>query len=314
VIPGSYEQILEMISKGSGVSIEELERKIEAKRAKLSGLISKEGAAQIIASELGINFEKQKMKISELLTGMKKINIIGKIIRMNRVVEYNKNGREGKIGSFQIADESSNIRVVLWDTNHIALIEKGEIAEGGSVEIAGADVRNGEVHLSGFSDIKKSDQVFESVQEKAVVHAKNISDVRTNENVSVRAFVVQVYGPSFFYVCPECNKKVAEVNKCAEHGNVVAVKRAIINFILDDGTGVIRSTLFDEQAHKVASDADLETNESFMTKRDELIGKEFVIDGNIRKNRLYETDEMIVSDLKEVEVDALIAELEAKAK
>ena len=76
MIPGSYGQILEMISRNSGLSVEDIERKIEAKRAKLSGLISKEGAAQIVASELGINFEKEKMKISELLSGMKKINIM----------------------------------------------------------------------------------------------------------------------------------------------------------------------------------------------------------------------------------------------
>ena len=76
MIPGNYEQILEKISKNSGLAIDEIGRKIEAKRAKLSGLISKEGAAQIIASELGISFEKEKMKVKELLNGMRKINLV----------------------------------------------------------------------------------------------------------------------------------------------------------------------------------------------------------------------------------------------
>ena len=47
----NYEKILERISRSSGVEKEELDRRVEAKRAKLSGLISKDGAAQIIAAE-----------------------------------------------------------------------------------------------------------------------------------------------------------------------------------------------------------------------------------------------------------------------
>ena len=66
----NYQLLVERISKASGLPIEEIERKIEAKRAKLSGLVSKEGACQIIAAELGINFDKERMKISELVQGM----------------------------------------------------------------------------------------------------------------------------------------------------------------------------------------------------------------------------------------------------
>ena len=48
--------LIDIISKKSGISKKEIERKIEAKRTRLSGLISKDGAAQIIAAELGIKF------------------------------------------------------------------------------------------------------------------------------------------------------------------------------------------------------------------------------------------------------------------
>jgi len=310
MIPGNYEQIIEMISKNSGNSKEDIERKIEAKRAKLSGLISKEGAAQIVASELGISFDKQKMKISELLGGMRKINIIGKIIRMNRVVEYNKNNRQGKIGSFQIADDSSNIRVVLWDTNHIELIEKGEINEGDVIELSGGDVRNSEIHLSSFGDIKKSVEIIENPHIELVVQQKKIEDIQINNNVSTRGFVVQIFGPSFFYVCPECGKKAGEDNSCSEHGTIVPEKRAILNFILDDGSGTIRSVLFTDQIKKVATDADLESNETFMKKREDLLGKEFVVSANARRNSFSDSVELIVNDIKEVNIDELIQELE----
>ena len=57
----NYHQIVARIARSSNLSVEDIERRIEAKRAKLSGLISKEGAAQIIAAELGISFDKEKM-------------------------------------------------------------------------------------------------------------------------------------------------------------------------------------------------------------------------------------------------------------
>ena len=141
-----YSYIAERISKASGKSIDEINRLVEAKRAQLSGLISREGAAQLVASELGINFDKEKVKVKEIMPGMKKVNVVGKIIQMFPVREYKKETRQGKIGSFIIADDTGNIRVVLWDTNHISLIEKGEIKEGDAVEINNAALRNTELH------------------------------------------------------------------------------------------------------------------------------------------------------------------------
>ena len=43
----NYQSIVGFISEKSGLSVAEIERKIEAKQAKLSGLISKTGAAGI---------------------------------------------------------------------------------------------------------------------------------------------------------------------------------------------------------------------------------------------------------------------------
>src|SRR3989344_3869747 len=124
---GNYLRILEKISKASGLEKEEIERRVEAKRAKLSGLISPEGAAQIIAAELGISFDNERLKINELLPGMKKVNVIGKIINLFPIRTFERQGKENKVANFIIADETSNIKVVLWDTNHIDLIEKSKL-------------------------------------------------------------------------------------------------------------------------------------------------------------------------------------------
>ena len=203
----NYDALVERIVKASNLNKEEVERRIEARKAKLSGLISKEGAAQIIAAEAGVNLENQDLKISELMPGMKRVNVIGKVINLFPVREVEKNGRKGKVVNFFIADDTSNLRVVLWDTNHIALIEKQEIKEGDVVEIKNASMRDSELHLSGFSDIKKSDKILENVKTERVVKQEAIEDVKKGENVQIRAVVVQMFQPRFFHVCPECGKK-----------------------------------------------------------------------------------------------------------
>ena len=210
---GNYEQLIEMIAKSSGVSVEDIERKIEAKQAKLSGLISKEGAAQIIAAELGVNFDKEIIKISQIVPGMRKINLIGKIINLFPIREYNKNGRSGRIGSFILADESSNIRTVLWDENHIDLIANNQIVQEGIVEITNASLRNGELHLTSFSEIKPSSQVIDNVKTEKPVVKKKILDFNVNDSVSTRATIVQVFEPRFFQICPECRKKVSDAGR-----------------------------------------------------------------------------------------------------
>jgi len=310
MLQGNYEQIVKFVAENANLPIEDIERRIEARRAKLSGLISKEGAAQIIASELGISFDKQKMKISGLLSGMKKIGITGKIIRMNKIAEYNKNGRSGKIGSFLIADDTSNIRVVLWDTNHIQLIENGVIKEGDVIEINGGDIRNTEMHLTGFGDIKLSQVVMDNVQTRQVVQKKSIDKIQPNDQVSARAFIVQLFGPTFYSVCSECNKKLNETGKCDVHGVVAPKRNAILTLILDDGTGNIRAVVFSEQLKKIASPEELENSETFMGKRQELIGKEIIVEGGVRRNKLTDALEIFVNDFQELDLDKLIEDLE----
>src|SRR3989344_3606308 len=114
----SVEEVKAKILKGSTLDLKELEKKIQSKINELSGLISEEGAAHIIANELGIsliNNSSEMLKVKELYAGMKNISTAGKIIRKFEVREFNKNGREGKVCSLIIADETDTIRVVFWN-------------------------------------------------------------------------------------------------------------------------------------------------------------------------------------------------------
>ncbi len=309
---GNYEKILEKISESSGLDKEEINRRVEAKRAKLSGLISREGAMQIIAAELGISFDNEKLKLDELLSGMRKVNTLGKVINLSPVRTFERNGKVGKVVNLTIADDSSNIKVVLWDVNHIELIEKNQINKGGVVEIANGTMRGNELHLGSFSEIKPSKEVIENVNLEKQVREKNIIDFKIPESVGVRAFVVQLFEPRFFNVCPECKKKVNDDFTCSEHGKVNPEKRAVMNIVIDDGTESIRAVLFHDAISSLGL-TELENPEKLQKQKQELMGKEMVFSGDVRTNKFFNNSELIIDGVKEINLDELMGELEAKA-
>ncbi len=308
----NYSQLVEKISSVSGVEKEEIERKVEAKRAKLSGLVSKEGAAQIVAAELGVNFEKEKLKINELASGMKRANIIGKIIQLFPVREFNKNGREGKVANFIVADETSNARVVLWDTNHISLVEKGEIKEGDIIEISNANIRNGELHLSSFADIKKSKIKIENVQVEKAFSERKLNDVKSGQSLKSRAYIVQAFEPRYFEVCEECGKRVLE-GECKVHGKVKGETRALLTIVLDDGNESTRAVLFMDQIKMLGlSDEEIMDVEKFHGKKNGLIGEEMIFSGSMRNNQLYNSTELIDKSIEKVNMNELITSFQNK--
>jgi len=307
----NYEQLVERISSSSGLKGEEIERRVDAKRAKLSGLVSKEGAAQIVAAELGINFDRERLKINQLVHGMKRANIIGKIIDISPVREFNKNNRAGKVVNLLVADESSNVKTVLWDTNHIELVEKGDLKKGDIIEISNGGVRNGELHLSSFSDIKHSKEKLENVVEEKVYGERKLNEIKQGETLKVRAVIVQTFEPRYFEVNASTGRKVTDEER--EKG-VKAVKRALLNIVLDDGNETIRSVIFGDVIQKLGlSEEEIFDLGKFGAKKEELLGQEKIFFGNVRSNQLYNTTELTIEDMEDVNVEELVKELEGKA-
>jgi replication factor A1 len=309
---GNYERILGIICRTSGLSREDVEKKIDAKREKISGMVSKEGAAQIVAAELGVNIENQKIKIKELSPGLKRVNFSGKVMDIFPVRTFTKNDKESKVVNMIVADSTSNIKVVLWDTNHIELIETGKIGKDSVVEFVNGSVRDNEVHLGSFSEVRVSNEVIENVKTERETLEKNISDLKISDNVNLRAFVVQTFEPRFFYVCPECKKKATNNGEefvCEQHGRVVADKRALINLVLDDGTGTIRTVLFHDNLGEIGFH-DLENVDSVIRQREEILGKEIVFTGNVRMNKFFNEAEFIANKVFDLNVEEIISKME----
>jgi len=315
----NYELFIERIAKAAKLGVAEVEQRVEAKKAKLSGLISKEGAAQIIAAELGINFEEQHLKLREITPGMKRVHFIGKIVSIFPVREFSKNGREGKVANFILADSTGSLRVVLWDMNHISLIEEGKIQKGDVIEVRNGSAREGEVHLSGFSELKKSAEEIGEVRIESFGGSggeaieTTLEQARQGQRVRSRVTVVQVFPPRFYFVCPECNKKVVaeeETYTCVEHGVVTPKDRSILNFVVDDGTETLRVVMFSDQIHALIKEEDLKDAEKLAIFREAMLGSEIYLEGVVKRNQLFNNLEIVASSVSKVVVDELIAKLE----
>src|SRR3989338_2862004 len=84
----------------SWMSEADLQAKIKQKMDLLSGLISPEGACHIIANELGIKLIEQtngKLKIKNVLNGMRNVEIVGKVSAISPIREFTVNSRQGKV-------------------------------------------------------------------------------------------------------------------------------------------------------------------------------------------------------------------------
>src|SRR3990170_9144767 len=109
--------ILQKINEKTGLSNEDITKKVLEKQQELSGLISKEGAAYILAKEMGIEITtpKKKAEIKDIASNFKNLNFQASVVRISDVREFVRNNKRGRVANIFLADNSGTIRLSLWD-------------------------------------------------------------------------------------------------------------------------------------------------------------------------------------------------------
>jgi RecG-like helicase len=163
-------------------------------------------------------------------------------------------------------------------------------------------MRGNEIHLGSFSDLKLSNENIGEVKRDKIFKEKNISEFKLADNSSTRAFVVQVFEPKEFNVCPQCRKKIVlegEQYICAEHGKVSPEKRSLMNVVIDDGTETIKAVMF----HDVL--------QGFSYNKEDILGKEMIFSGDVRLNKFFNNPEFIIEKAEEPNLDEILKKLES---
>lgn len=304
-----YNDILEKIQEKSGLTQEEIKEKIDGKLKQLSGLISKEGAAHIIANELGIKLFSAiggKLQIKNILSGMRSVEVVGKVTRVFDLREFNSKGRSGKVASFIIGDETGTIRVVMWG-DQADNIEK--LKESMIVRVANGYVRenqNGkEIHLNNMGKliINPEGETINEVKETSSSKRKKINELNENDsNIEILGTIVQVFDPRFFEICPKCNRR-AKLQEdgfvCETHGSITPNYSFVLNLFLDDGTDNIRTVCFRNQALTLLNKTQeqmleyKDNPEKFEELKTELLGNIVKFVGRTTKNKMFDRLEFI---------------------
>ena len=280
----------------------------------MSDLVTKEGAAHIVAHELGVKIFQPvgKLTIDKLIAGMNSVNLLCKVVKLFGVREFKTEKRQGKVANLLVGDETGIIKLVMWDTNQIKLIEDSQIKENTILKIKNGYIKenNGfkEFHLGNRSQITINPENetlnVKEVQLQQEFFKKQIKDLGDNDvNVSVFGTITQIFEPRFYEACPECNKKVRLYDGkfiCDAHGSVQEKLVPILNFIFDDGTESIRTTAFRNQAEQIIEKSSKELYElrQFPEKLEEIknkiIGKQINILVKVNKNEMFGRKELNV--------------------
>ncbi|NVM30502.1 MAG: DUF2240 family protein [Candidatus Helarchaeota archaeon] len=156
----NLEDVIDKIIKEAKKTKKEILKRIEAKKEDLGGLITDEGAACIVAKELGVEvfetttYKRKHIKLKDLTVGMNAVSVIGRVTGLFDVREFTrkKTGQMGAVGKFLLQDPTDQIMVVLWN-EQTKLISENKLEENEIVEIKNAYVKAGlgnqlELHLS----------------------------------------------------------------------------------------------------------------------------------------------------------------------
>lgn len=303
------EELVKRIADSSNFDENDIRERIYEKQRELSGLISDEGAAYIVAKELGINLlrKQERLNLANITTGMQNVDAIGKVIRVFPVREFQMEKSKGRVKNIIIADSTGSVRLSLWNDE----IDEHAVQEGDVIHVRGFvrqdNVGEPEIRLGRYGSFQKSDDVIDVKIERRVERA-HIADLKEGQYRDVRAAILQIFESTPFYsVCSECGSSIKE--KCEMHPATAADYELVVSGIVDDGTESMRAVMFKENAEKVLGVGKADAKHTFDTKKSLQavfatvdIGKEYIFEGRVRKNEMFQRLEFIVNNVKNVDV------------
>lgn len=135
---------------------EEIQELIEKKKAELGGLITDEGAAFIVAREVGVDLPQGAPSEEELTTatvapGMRNVNLTGRVLKIYQPREFEREGEKNVVQTLLLGDEDGTVKLVLWGPDVYPVVE-GTIKRGSFCRIIGGYVRRG---LDGRIEVHK---------------------------------------------------------------------------------------------------------------------------------------------------------------
>ena len=128
----------------------------------------------------------------------------------------------------------------------------------------------------------------------------------------IKGTIAHVFKGNFlFTTCPVCNSKL-DGSKCSEHGEVDPNYALVISCIADDNTDDLRVVFFRELAESLCEIPSQElalmnVEERYQKISEKLLGRELIISGKTRKNKMFDRLEMMANEFKDINFSKLVS-------
>jgi replication factor A1 len=218
-------ELIKEISEKSGKEEKEIKEMIDAKIKKFSGLLTDQGAAFMVQKELGLKQETSvESKVDGLEEGMKNIELKGIVKSVFPVKEFEKNGKQGKLKSFILEDDTGGVRVTLWNDQ----VDKYDLTIGSEVQL-------NNVIVSSYNEKKQVSLGFNGTID--ILNKKEIDFEKIN-NLKGGMNGINVVGRLLRkFPCKEFNSGERKGKLC--------------NFQFGDESALLRATAWNEKADEV---------------------------------------------------------------
>ncbi|WP_456372732.1 OB-fold nucleic acid binding domain-containing protein [Methanocaldococcus sp.] len=235
------------------------------------------------------------------------INLIAYVVEDFGINELEFENRKRKVRNLMLEDETGRIKLSLWDD-----LAELDIKEGDVIKVLHAYAKEKDEYVD--LNIGRFGRVIVNPEDVEIsINRKFIADVKEGENVEIRGAIVKILSDTLFlYLCPNCKKRVEEIDgtyNCPICGDVTPEEILRLNFVVDDGTGTIVCRAYDRRVERLLKMKREELkNINMENVESELLGEEFVLYGNVR----IDSDGLviIIKTVKDVDVEKEIKILE----
>ncbi|MFX1380588.1 MAG: DUF2240 family protein [Promethearchaeota archaeon] len=268
---------------------------------------------------------KSVKKVKELQNRSGVVSFKGIITSIDNLKSITlKSGEVVPLLGFIVSDNSDGIRITIWrekaeEYSELLTVGQGLSLKNVLVKYSSFSSRN-EISLINESSIElieleipnlKSIEI--SGRDKATNFSgnyTNIEKINAAGTYEIKGFIAKDLNKITVYeACKNCMKKVENCT-CDKAGD--SEYRMILNLIIDDGTGTIRTTFMGGLAEKLLG---VETNnivqlietpefEKFLeSKSSELLGKDIIIKGRAKFSDFSNQYEISVYDFRDINID-----------
>lgn len=284
----SVEQITNKVIQTGKISKNEFLNLVQKKKQEFEGLVSDEGAAFIVANELGVKLidtNKEFIKIKDIISGLKRINVAGQIIDVGNVRTFTGK-KTGKVANITIADDTNKIRVVLWN-NMTKLITNQEIKKGDTIIIKNAYTKQGinnepEIHISSRTIIKINPEGIK-IQPNPNIQTQPTNNTTNNE--TIYGVFTNFFQPHEFTACSQCHKKITTT--CNEHPTSNKETRYVLTGFLSTNNKSVRTIMFTNTIKKTLNQENLTNQEIIEKISKKLLWKETELKGYYKNDDQY---------------------------